>query len=235
MEKSKLYIVFSVDDFAPAPGYGLYLTSGPFKYLKKLNDEFGAKFTMFSIPFLQGNEEYLWTNNKVWVDKINSFDWIEVAQHGLTHTASKPEWGAQELMGLNNEQISRLLMEGRIVFKQAGVPINGFKSPGWYMRKDIYPLLSARGFTYVADHFFGNKIIPQEKLYRVPVTFSIDHIFHDKYDDYLILHSHMNPEGGNRNAWNGELYEEVRKYLLTLKKKYDLEFITMSELVELQK
>lgn len=230
-----LKIAFSVDDFAPAPGYGLYLTNGPLNHLKKLNDEFGCKFTMFAIPMMDGNEQYRWDNNPKFVSKVKELDWLEVAQHGMVHKAKKEEWGSNEFIGLSEEESRNHLVTGYQILSKAGVSVSGFKAPGWTLPPNGYKMLKSLGFVYVADHFFGNKVIDHNGLARVPLTFSIDRIYHDKYDDYLILHSHMNTSGGNRNAWTKELYTEVRDYLLGLQEKYDdIEFVTMSELVEEQ-
>lgn len=231
-----LKIVFSVDDFAPVPGYGLYLTNGPLKYLKKLHEEFGCKFTMFSIPMMEGKQQHSWSNNDKWCDKVKKYKWLEIAQHGLTHKAQKEQWGSNEFYQLDEKDSKQRIITGKQILVNSGFDIKGFKAPGWTLPINGYSMIKNINYDYLADHFFGNKIIMYKDLARVPLTFSIDRIYHDKYDDYLILHSHMNPSGGNLNGWNEQLYGYVRNYLSQLNNKYeDIEFITMSELVEEQK
>ena len=51
-------IAISVDDVCAKPQYGLFLDYGPLKYLKKLNDKHGAKFTLFFIPNRENNNSF---------------------------------------------------------------------------------------------------------------------------------------------------------------------------------
>ncbi len=231
-----LKIAFTVDDFAPKPGYGLFLNNDPTVYLQKLHEEFGAKFTMYSIPLFEGNPQYSWENNLEWVKKVKAMKHLEIAQHGLTHTAQKPEWGAQEFAGISDEEAMQRIVEGKAIFRRVDIDVTGYKMPGWYIKPIHYDMLSNEGFNYVADHFTGNKIIKTPEIIKVPYTFTINKIYHDNYDDYLILHSHVSPIGGNLNAWTKENYESVRAYLKHLhKKNKDIEYVFISELVEEQK
>lgn len=230
-----LKIAFSVDDFAPKPGYGLLWDNDPVKYLNLLNKEFGCKFTLFSIPFSDGKPEYNWERNPGFVKKVLSTPYFEIAQHGLTHRAQKPEWGAQEFLNISNEEALQRIQEGKNIFRRVGVPIKGFKMPGWFIAPVHYNMIQEEGFEYLSDHFMGNRIIKQNGLVLVPYTLSIDKLYHSEYTDYLILHSHISPLEGNKNGWTKELYESVRQYLIELKNKTDVEFVFISELVEEQK
>lgn len=226
-------IAFSVDDVCPVPGYGLLKDNGPFLYLRKLHEEFGCKFTLFSIPLLDGEEKNDWRKNKNWCKYLKDCGYYEIAQHGLVHTAQKPEWGAQEFANLTAEECNLRIKEGKKILEKAGFDIKGFKPPGWFITKPMYMQLKDQKFNYVADHIVGNDVIySPDMIPRVPYTFTINQIYHDKYEDVIILHSHISPKGGNLNAWNNELYENVRDYLNVLKQKDKLEFVFMHELVK---
>lgn len=231
---NKLRIAFTVDDVAPKPGYGLLLDNDPTLYLKKLNEEFGCKFTLFCIPAFEGNPQFSWENNVGWANKMKNTSYYEIAQHGLTHTAQKPEWGAQEFLGINDDEAIQRIVEGKSIFRRVGINVSGYKMPGWFIAPQHYTMLKEQGFTYVGDHFMGTKTVNQDGLIRVPYTFTINQIIHAEPKDYLVLHSHISPIGGNLNAWTKENYEEVKKYLNILHKKYDIEYIFISDMVKLQ-
>jgi hypothetical protein len=231
-----LKIAFSCDDVAPVPGFGLLWDNDPTLYLKKLNEEFGAKFTLFCIPMRDGNPQFSFDNNRVWVDKLKNTPYYEIALHGLTHKAQKPEWGAQEFLGLSPQDSEQRISEGTNIMRRCGIKPKGFKFPGWFIAPYHYSMLKKYGFEYVGDHFTGNRIVEQDGIMKVPYTFTTNKIWHDKYDDYIILHSHISPLEGNLNGWTKDTYEQTRQYLLHLKDKYGkLEFVFISELVEEQR
>lgn len=230
-----LKIAFTVDDLAPTPGNGLFLKNGPIKYLDKLHDEFGCKFTHFAIPMMEGNEKYRWDKNEKWVEKIKSRKYFDIQQHGLFHEHKDKKYRSMEFYDVNPEEVQQRIFTGKKIFSKVDINVSGFKAPGWYLPKVGYKILSNGNYDYVADHFFGNKILQQNNIVRVPLTFSINKIYHDKYNDYLILHSHISTRDGNTNGWSEELYKTVKNYLNHLENKYDVEYITVSELVEEQK
>lgn len=230
-----LKIAFSVDDVNPTPGYGLLFDHDPILWLKKLNEEFGCKFTLFCIPMLDGQEKNSWLNNKRFCERIKETPYFEVAQHGLTHQAPKPELGAQEFAGLSNDEAYTRIIKGNRILTEAGFNVKGFKAPGWYITPVMYKMIEDTGFDYVADHFMGTYSIKQDGIYRVPYTFSAEKIFHPLHDDYLIIHSHINKKGGNRNGWTKEIYEAVRQALQIIESKHEVEYVTISELLEDQK
>jgi len=227
-------IAFSVDDLAPKPGYGLLFDNDPIVYLKKLNEEFGCKFTMFTIPLYEGNPQYSLENNAGWCEKIKKIPYFEIASHGLTHTAQKPEWGAQEFLGIDIKEAAMRLEESKNIFRRVGIQIEGGKMPGWFIAPEHYNIYKDLGYKYIGDHFIGTKIINQNGLIKVPYTFTINKIYHDEVEDYLILHSHVSPIGGNLNAWTKENYETVRTYLKHMHKKYKVEYIFIKDLVKEQ-
>lgn len=230
-----LKIAFSVDDVNPTPGYGLLFNNDPTHWLQKLNEEFGCKFTLFCIPMLEGNEKNSWLNNKGFVKKLQEHDYFEIAQHGLTHQAQDPKFGAQEFMGFSDEDIHKHVLEGKKILTRSGFDVKGFKAPGWFITPNTYKILEDLGFDYIADHFMGTVSIKQDDIYRLPYTFSAEKIYHPLHDDYLIIHSHINKKDGNLNGWTKELYEAVRHALKTIEAHHHVEYVTMSELLEHQK
>lgn len=229
-----LKIAFSVDDVHPEVGFGLLMDNDPLMYLKKLHQEFGCKFTLFAVPQWQNNPKFAVQNNLQWYKILGKLPYYEIAQHGLTHQASRPEAQAQEFYGLSPEDVEKRIVYGKKAFEEAGIKVVGFKSPGWNTPPFTYDLLKKHGFKYVGDHFLGTTPINQNGLYRVPYTFSIDKIFHMGYTDgYVILHSHISRKDGTMNGWNEDLYKHVRGYLLALKENVpDIQFMTISEMVE---
>lgn len=228
-------IAFSVDDVAPKVGYGLLLDMDPLKYLTKLNEEFGCKFTLFTIPVDSELEQQDIRNNKVWCEKIRKTPYYEIAAHGLTHKPIKPEMGGQEFLGRDIPEIEMRIKTSKDIFNTMGFDVQGFKSPGWAQPVEIYDILKKHGFKYIGDHFIGTKPISHNGIYRIPYTFSIEKIFHAEHQDgdVIILHSHINPvDGRTLNAWNEQLYQNVRGYLQHMKKKHgQIEFVFMKDLI----
>ena len=232
--KGTLKVAFSCDDIHPEVGYGLLFENGPLKWLKKLNEEFGCKFTVFMVPFWYGKKEFHLENNLTWVEEFKKLDFIEVAQHGLVHMTNEPnKYGEMEFMTLNPQEVEKHIVVGKQIFQKVGFDVVGFKAPGWGIPNITYDILKKHKFTYIADHFVGTKPIDHQGIWRVPYTFTINQIYHDLYqDDNLILHSHISPKGGNLNAWNESLYNSVRAYLQHLVNKHEnVEFVFMKDLV----
>ena len=226
-------IIISVDDIAPIPGYGLLMNNGPLKFLEDLNKEFGAKFTLFAIPMLDGKKENDWRNHPKWCKALKELDYVEIGQHGLTHKGIDPRLGVQEFIGIKPEDAAQRLKLGREILEQVGFKIRGFRAPGWGFQPYLIDMLKEQKYDYIADHFIGTVPINQNGIYRLPLTFTINQIYHAEYDDYIILHSHINPKDGNKNAWNKELYKVVSDYLKYLKKDgKTLEFLTYSEYLD---
>lgn len=227
-------IAFSVDDFAPKIGYGLLFENGPFKYMKKLHDEFGAEFTVFTIPQFHGDKNCSVINNKEWCDKVNRLEWLEVAAHGYHHLSPEKKFGEQELYGYGPEDTMKLISQSKKDLESVGFTIELWKSPGWATPPWLYAQLLEAGYSGIADHFVGTKTINHNGLIRIPYVFCIHQIYHDVFDedDVIILHSHISPVGGNLNSWNQENYDKVREFIIRIQKKYDnVEFITMGDLL----
>lgn len=230
-------VAISCDDLNPSPGFGLFLNNDSIKYVKKLNDEFGCKTTMFTVPIWEENQNYDIRQNKAWLDKVKAMKFIEIAQHGCTHKPTNPAWGGQEFLGRDNQEIYKRIVLGKQMFRECGIEVKGFKSPGWAQPKEIYQMLNEAGFSYIGDHFIGGKPIQHdEKLKRIPYTWTIDKLdteYAKVYkDDYLVLHSHINSFNGHtKNAWDEVNYNKVREFLLELQKHTEIEYVFFSEMI----
>ena len=230
-------IAFSVDDICPKQQYGLFLEFGPMKYLKKIHDEFGTKFTAFVIPRRENKDDFDIIKNTNWTKQLSELPYIEIAVHGFTHTAIKPEHGRQEFIGLTLQEINQRVSTAKQLFEHLNIPIKGFKSPGWAQPKQIYSFLKENGYTYIADHFIGYKRIFQNGIYRIPYSLTINELESEYAKIYagetIIIHSHINNDGGKtKNAWDEKTYQQTRNFLLELQKYDDIEFIFMKEMVK---
>lgn len=228
-----LKIAFTVDDVHPEVGFGLLLENDPLCYLKELNKEFGAKFTLFVTPLWANNPSFSILNNTQWYKILCNLPYCEIAQHGLTHQASIPQAQAQEFYNLPSEEVEKRIVVGKEMMEKFGKKIVGFKSPGWTTPPFTYNILKNHGFKYIVDHFLGTTPINHNGIYRVPYTFSIDKIFHTEYQEgYLIFHSHISRKDETSNGWDETLYKHVQGYLRYIVNNIpDVQFVTLSELV----
>lgn len=231
--KKQLKILFSVDDVHPEMGYGLYQNQDQFKYLKKLHDEFGIKFTLFTVPLWHGDQQMDIRKHKTWMTWIKDQNFYEIAMHGLTHTGNKPELGAMELMNISTEELQKRLIQSKMMFQECGILPTGFKTPGWTHPKELYQILPIIGIDWIADHFIGEQpIILSNGTIQIPYNCNIEHLEFSHPQNIAIFHSHISPKEGNKNGWTEDLYKKTRDYLLKLKEDYDFECLTFSELSE---
>lgn len=232
-QKRQLKVLFSVDDVHPEMGYGLYENLDQFKYLKRLHDEFGIKFTLFMVPRWRNNQQLDIRLHKNWITWIKNQGFYEIAMHGLTHTGAKPELGAMELMGIPLEEVQQKIQESKHTFQECGIIPTGFKTPGWAHPKELYQILPMMGINWIADHFMGEQPITMSNgLVQIPYNCNIEHLEFAYPKKIAIFHSHISPQEGNKNGWTEELYNKTREYMLKLKEECDFECLTMTELIE---
>lgn len=226
-----LRIAFSVDDIAPYEDHGLNKEQGNLKYLFKLNEEFGVKFTLFVIPNYKGEIEII--NHMDWCKWLNDIPFFEIAAHGFTHWNGRDN-NSIEFNNIDESTAKILLKNSTGYFKAVGIEPKGFKFPGWLFHPSFIKLLPEH-FTYLADHFVSiHPIKMTDGFYRIPYTLSAENLHSDHYKDTLILHSHIDVDEQNKNGFTEELYNNIRDYLKKIieKNKGNVEFITFSELVE---
>lgn len=225
-----LKIIIDVDDVRPENFAGLLGFKGPLGYLKKLNEEFGAKFTLF-VP-VNWHGQFDIRKNKEWFKNLAKEDFIELACHGLEHKASEEHYKDMEYINVTDEEFDESILKQIVAFQKLGVDPKGYRPPGWAIKPSHYKIL-AKYFKYVADHHIG--ILPiktREGLLRVPYIVSIDNLNSTHYNEgLLILHSHVTGMEGSENCWSQETFEKIREFLHTLIEKNEkVEFITMGDL-----
>ncbi|MDP2692242.1 MAG: DUF2334 domain-containing protein [bacterium] len=235
-ERKKLNILFSVDDIHPEIGYGLLKNSDRFRFLKKLHDEFGLKFTLFLVPIWHGKQECNIQKHKDWIQWIQSQGFYEIAAHGLFHQGSRPELGAMELINIPRQRVFDIVQNSRELFLDCGIDVRGFKTPGWEHPKEVYTDLKTVGFEWIADHFLGETSIKLSNgIVQIPYNCNTEELQIANPRQTAIFHSHISPKEGNRNGWTEDLYNTVRAYLLELQKTSDFNCLNMSEFVESEK
>lgn len=203
-------IAFVIDDVNPKDGYNL--KDKKMDMIKELHDRYGTKFTLFVPAMFEGG--YDLRNNKEWCDYIKGYDWIDVNVHGLTHQCIDPKQGAQEFLGISNHEIdSRIKEMKKIMTECFGAKEMIFKAPGWYIRPEHFVLLQNNGYKSVADNFIGQRGLQMmSRMVRYPYTLSIENLHSSHYTDTIILHSHIEFAGSNKNAID-RCYNDVVKYL----------------------
>ena len=80
-------IVISIDDVHPQSGWRI-LSDPTEKWLRELNERFGAKFTLF-VPS-NYHKQYPLSKHKTWVNELSNVEFVELACHGHYHMTSDP-------------------------------------------------------------------------------------------------------------------------------------------------
>jgi hypothetical protein len=219
MVKQTKYVLFSVDDAHPEQGWcnGRDEQS---EYLNYLNEEFGAKFTLF-VP---ANYHYKFPVSehpdffKYWNDRK---DWAELASHGYSHliagTSRETEFDSLRETEEIKERFNKILYEWNLIGHR---PV-GFKTPGWLITRESLQW-AEHYFQYVVshpNHRHDNTINPLTEM------------FHIDLNDRVILHAHANNSKMARNAnnINAENFQGWREQIVELKRLYDCKFMTFSE------
>jgi len=224
-----LRIAFSVDDIAPAKGYGLDTITGPLKLLNMLNDEFGCKFNLFTIPIMEGKINI--TQFPEWCEWMKEQKHFKIEAHGITHVAMDPKFQAMELYGLNPEQVERLFKQSKDILNEAGFDPQIFKAPGWHFPNFAYKTVG-KYFPILADHLMSTKTYEYSNgLKIVPYTLLAHKLHSTHYDDFIVIHCHINPAQGNKNGFTEELYLGLRNYLRNLEEQKNVEYVFMEDLV----
>ena len=115
------------------------------------------KVTIFAIP-AKCSKELL--------EKLASYDWIELVPHGWNHES---RWEAQEW---SEKEVNKVLdkIETMGVFKK------GFKAPGWKISETLCKVLKKRGY-WLCNHM---EYIPVEGL----------KVFSTSFPGYIHTHAH---------------------------------------------
>ena len=223
----KTNVVVAIDDLHPEEGWGCEGDTCV-SYLEELNKEFGCKFTLF-VPS-NYHRKYPLSKHKDWVDFWNKKDWIELAAHGHYHSCERNDIGECEFFELDTEEkaldrITSCLSEWESVNQK---PI-GWRNPGWLAHPNAIKVLG-KYFKYAAIHEEHNHNIKWD----CKTFFGCDGINETDsiqlYGDRFIFQYDIAGDL-NHNIWNETNYENFRNVLLYLSENYDLNYITIKELL----
>lgn len=233
-----LQITISCDDICPLKGYRV-LGEKPEKWFRELNERFGAKITCF-IPSNFHNQAPL-SQNKSWVNELNSVDYLELAFHGHLHdTPDRMKYGECEFGFLRDEvEIVQRLHNMAWEWDQCGIFPVGFRTPGWVMSEESKRCIERFSYNnkkieYVAVHyehnrgmnwncktFLGHDGIQQENI-------SIHNVSEDGQTGMIMFQSHIFGNH-NHNVWNEANFEQLKISLEHLTENYSYSFKTLAE------
>ena len=145
----KFYI--SIDD------YGL-LMPGNHDILRIREHYENFKITCFTIPlpkefFMKKNiEQFNRKKYRQWAKIVNSYDWLEVALHGFSHT--------HEEFDLAYNKAEELITAVENLWKEVGLKyVKIFKAPYWQYSYDSLLALKDRGYIVALDRNHPRSIL----------------------------------------------------------------------------
>ena len=230
----ELKINIAIDDVNPLKGYRI-LGEQPEIWLRKLNEDFGAKFTLF-IPSNYHKQAPL-SKHKDWVQELSSIEWLELAAHGHFHMTSDPKrFGECEFAELNFDSTIDRLTECQLEWENCDVKMpTGFRPPGWLINEDSkravekYTDKEQGWFQYVAIHYEHNRGLE----WKCKTFFGHDGIQQENISihngDMIMFQSHI-AGNHNHNVWKEDNYNQLRMSLEYLTTNYDCEFKTLNEI-----
>jgi hypothetical protein len=205
MEKMELNISIAIDDVHPKPGWRI-LGDQTEIWLRKLNDQFGVKFTLF-IPS-NYHREYPISKHLSWMDELLEIPWIEVAAHGHYHDTTDPKrFGECEFAELDPIVAKQRLDEMFIEWMAVGYIPKGWRTPGWLITQDNATLIG-NNFNYVAAHYEHNRNIDWAKAKVLFGHSGIQVEMIDLINDTIMYTSHI-AGNWNHNVWNQDNYDQL--------------------------
>lgn len=221
-------VTISIDDLHPEKGWGCE-DDNSVKYLQKLNDEFGCKFTLF-IPANYHNK-YPISKHMDWIEFWLNKDWVELAAHGHYHMCDNPsKFGECEFFELDTQskaedRIQQCLSE----WDSVGYKPVGWRNPGWLSHPESKTVLD-KYFDYVALHNEHN----HDMKWKSKMLFGHDGInevdsINIWNNNTFMFQSHIAGDW-NKNCWNEENYLNFRNILRYLSTEYKLSYKTLKEL-----
>lgn len=228
-----LEIIISIDDVHPQKGWRI-LGDPTEKWLRSLNEEFGAKFTLF-IPS-NYHQKFPLSDYKEWIQELNTIPFLELAAHGHFHQTSDPnKYGECEFFEINDQgsALQRLCdLSDEWMNSLGRMPII-WKNPGW--------LCSAQSQAVIRQNFQGFSLHYEhnnpEWNWAGKVFYGHDGIQEIEWG----LHNHLNGDdpmimltshifgNWNDNVWNERNYEQLRLSLSYLTQEYNCTFKTLEE------
>lgn len=224
-----LKVTISIDDVCPKPGYQI-IDEPAEQWLRSLNEEFGAKFTLF-IPS-NFHDQYPISQHKSWINKLKSIEYFEIASHGHFHQTSNPSrFGECEFFELNT--FDDVVERARLMFHEwndVGILPTGWRSPGWLTSQATAAIIPTQ-FDYAAVHCEHSKEVrwgrTNFKLFTGHDNINAEHIsVHN--GDMIMFQSHIAGKH-NLNMWTQESYEQLRISLQHLVENNNCQFKTLKE------
>ena len=236
-----LKITISIDDVHPAKGWRI-LGDPTEKWLRSLNEEFGAQFDLFIPSCYHG--KYPISEHKSWIEELSDIDWMSLNAHGHFHQTSDPKkFGECEFMELSNpkEILNRITEMWNEWISVEYKPL-GWRNPGWlcspesqkrldsdtFISKSDIGTWGPLNFEYVALHYEHNRGMQ----WNCKTFFGHDGIQQENISvhngDMIMFQSHI-AGTWNHNVWNEANYEQLRLSLTHLVEQYNCEFKTLKE------
>jgi hypothetical protein len=221
----ELRLTIAIDDVNPKKGYRI-LGEQTETWLKKLNEDFGARFTLF-IPS-NYRKVYPLSGNKEWVQELASIEWLELAAHGHYHmTSDTQRFGECEFLELQDRhevdnRFHSLLEEWESVDI---IPV-GWRNPGWLCSEmtnrwinEYYDNTEGMLFKYAAIHYEHNRGLEWTcKTFYGHDGIQMENIsIHN--GDMIMYQSHI-AGTHNHNVWNEHNYEQLHLSLTHLFQSY---------------
>lgn len=226
-----LKITLSVDDINPSPQYRILGTPVE-KWMQKLHDDFGVKFTLFCPSNYHG--QWPISEHKGWINELNNDPKFEIACHGHYHQTANPKlYGECEFAELNTMDTS--LDRLRMMFNEwneVGVLPVGWRSPGWLTSQSTAALIPTQ-FDYAAIHEVHSREVRWGRSNFITFT-GHDGIQQENIsihnDNMIMFQSHIAGRH-NHNVWNESNYNQLRMSIDHLVQNYTIEFKTLKECV----
>lgn len=222
-----LKLNIACDDVNPLKGYRI-LGDKTETWFRKLNEDYRVKFTLF-IPSNYHNQAPL-SQNKEWIQELNSIEWLELAAHGHFHMTNDPQrFGECEFAELDSltactDRINMIQEE----WKSVRIKPLGWRNPGWLCHKSLNMVFNELlpikylDLKYVAVHYEHNRNLQ----WNCKTFFGHDGIQQENIsihnENMIMFQSHITGKH-NHNVWNEQNYDQLRLSLDHLFENYNIE------------
>ena len=185
--RKRVFVNVNIDDVAPfcaregGVDMGGELDAGFTLELNRLLDDFPAlRLTLFVIPDLRIGRRSFSSQPRACITDEKNSAWIqhyrglsqqgrvEIALHGLHHRQTENRLFSQhiEFAFKDRHQAQEAIKKGMELFRRAGLPITGFRAPGWGMNGDLSILDAIResSLAYIAGSSLDGGLNEQRQL-----------------------------------------------------------------------
>ena len=221
----ELKLTIAIDDVCPKKGYRI-LGEQTETWLRKLNEEFGCRFTLFVPSCYHG--QYPLSEHKEWINELNGIEWLELAAHGHYHQTTNPQiYGECEFAEIQDYDIARDRINMMYdEWASVGFIPKGFRPPGWLCSEqsnrawvDQQLLEGLFHLDYVAVHYEHNRNLKWDcKTFLGHDGIQQENIsIHN--EDMIMYQSHI-AGTHNHNVWNQSNYDQLHLSLTHLFDSY---------------